>query len=282
MVAAYLLLLGCDGQSNHNQTTSVPEAAMPVTVTRIQPPSELEASEERSVFRIGSGLNLQGTAASNDAQQWLDYVFAEIGKEVRFEYIPGRRMMIELNTGEVDVDLARAIDISRGFDNIERIDHPWMNACSIVVGLAKNKKAYRRPLTVGEDVDLIADAPVVGIFSGSPAMAASAERSFPGYIVVEYKSDRQAVLLLQHGRVDAIITSHLNWEHLRDMAERPLDVYDVLGEAPIYMHIHKKHLPKIPHIITGLKKYADKIAHLSCDIDQLRANYQLPPASSLR
>lgn len=282
MLAVWLLLLGCDGQGNSNQTTSVPEAEMPVTVTRIQPPNELEASEESSVFRIGSGLNFQGTAASNDAQLWLDYVFAEIDKEVRFEYIPGRRMMIELNTGEVDVDLARAIDISRGFDNIERIDHPWMNVCSIVVGLAKNKKTYQRPLTSGEDIDLIADAPVVGIFSGSPAMAASAERNFPGYIVVEYKSDRQAVLLLQHGRVDVIISTHLNWEHLREMAERPLDVHDVLGVAPIYMHIHKKHLAKIPKIITGLKKHADKIAHLSCDIDQLRAEYQLPPASPHR
>lgn len=280
MFVVWLSLLGCDGQKNNNQAASpASEPAIPVTVTRIQASTDNSAKEELGAFRIGSGLNFQGTAASDHVQLWLEFVFAGLDKDVRLEYIPGRRMMIELNTGEVDVDLARAIDISRGFDNIERIDHPWMSVCTVVVGLAKNSAKFQGKTSVATEDS---STPVVGIFSGSPAMTAAADRNFPDHIVVEYKNDRQAALLLQHGRVDAIISTHLNWEHLQDMAELPLAIYDMLGVAPIYMHIHKKHQAKIPKIIAGFKKHADKVAHLSCNVEQLRAEHQLPPASVKR
>ncbi len=282
LLLVMVLLQACNGQDNNGQAAT--EKTIPVTVTRIQAASDSVDTQGNSVFRIGSGLNFEGTAASNDVQIWLDFVFAELDKDVRLEYIPGRRMMIELNTGEVDMDLARVVDISRGFDNIERIDYPWMQVCSIVVGLEKNKTGFQAqpPSTlenVAEASSQVAGTPVVGIFSGSPAMAAAAERSFPDHIVVEYKNDRQATLLLQHRRVDLIISTHLNWEHLQEMAELPLDIYDVLGTASIYMHIHKKHLAQVPNIIAGFKKHAGKVSHLSCSSDQLRAAHQLTPAS---
>jgi ABC-type amino acid transport substrate-binding protein len=280
-----LALQACDVQTDNDKATPVTtEKSIPVTVTRIQASTDSVAIQEAGKFRVGSGLNFEGTAASNDVQLWLNFIFEELAKDIRLEYIPGRRMMIGLNTGEVDVDLARAVDISRGFDNIERVDHPWMHVCSIVVGLAKNKAGLQAEtpsiLEGGDGVsDNIVETPVIGIFSGSPAMTAAAERYFPDYIVVEYKNDRQAVMLLQHRRVDLIISTHLNWDHLQEMAELPLDIYDMQGATPIYMHIHKKHQARIPEIIIAFKKHADKIAHLSCNIEQQRAEHQLPPAS---
>lgn len=225
--------------------------------------------DETRLLRIGTTINFAGGNQESLTLTWLEHVFAELGYQVQMEYVPGRRMIIELNRGIMDVDLVRAVDISRGFDNITRVDHPWINSCILAVGLQGQRQAFLDAATLEREQN-------VGVITGTPGLLALIAREWPAAKITEYKSDRQAALMLQHQRVDFIITPHVSWGGLSEASVRRLEVFDIVTEMEGYMHVHKSHAEMIPALIASMKKNAAESAAFSCSTERFRKRLALP------
>jgi hypothetical protein len=255
-----LALSACEGGKQVN----VDAQAEPEPVQEVEPVQvEAPQGDSSRLLRIGSTINFEGGQQEALISTWLEHVFAELGYQMQLEYVPGRRMIIELNRGIMDVDLVRTVDISRGFDNILRVEHPWVNACILAVGLQDQQQAFVAAANEGREQ-------TVGVISGSPGLLSLIAREWPAATISEYKSDRQAALMLQHQRVDFIVTPHVNWGGLRKASERQLRVYDIVAEMEGYMHLHKSHAALIPDLIASMKKNAAESAAFSCTTEGFR------------
>ncbi|BFM18342.1 hypothetical protein R50073_45250 [Maricurvus nonylphenolicus] len=268
VVTALLVLSACDSReqavveadrSSPEQPPALSTDQLPVPVAPVK-----EQGETPAVLRIGSTINLEGSNQEAQVRLWLEHVFTELGYDMQLEFVPGRRMIIELNRGIMDVDLVRTVDISRGFDNILRVEYPWINSCILAIGLRGQQQAYADATAQGKEQ-------TVGVITGSPGFLSLIARQWPAAKITEYKSDRQAALMLQHQRVDFVVAPHVNWGGLRKASARPLDVYDVVTEMQGYMHIHKSHAELIPDLIASMKKNAAESAAFSCTTERFRA-----------
>jgi len=193
-----------------------------------QGPAEKEGKE----FVVGTFSFVKDIKGPNRVALLVGRALSEYGYQMRLEYMPGKRLMAQLNTGAIDADLVRAIDLSRGFENIVRVEEPISRVCGLIYRLKE-----RDQLALSD-----AESPAsLGVYAGAPGVASTLLRKFPSVELVSFKTLAQGVKMLMHERIDFLVIPDVQAPALITGTDKPLSLASVFKLGDSYLHVHKRH-----------------------------------------
>ena len=162
----------------------------------------------------------------------VEKALAEYGYQLRIKHFPGKRLMAQLNTGDIDGDLGRTLNLTRAFENIVRVEEPLFRPCALLYRLAS-----RPPL----DINNVVSELRIGTISGGPGGNSLLTDRWPTADLVTFKSFQQAGQLLMNDRIDLVALPAAQRSVFLDTLERPVVLQGVFHLQPVYMHVHKRH-----------------------------------------
>lgn len=166
-----------------------------------------------------------------DAHSYERWLLAEAlllhGYEIEVRYFPGKRLMVELNNGNLDADMSRTLDLSRGFSQIVQVEAPLIQACAWIYQLSQGPT----PSGGGR----------FGLFRGAPGGHALAAQIMPDVELVFFSSLNQAAKMLAGERIDYIGLVSWQVEPFEALMTRPIKPYLQLVLPFSFAHFHRRH-----------------------------------------
>jgi len=209
-------------------------------------------------FVVGTFSFVKEIAGPNRVALLVERALSEYGYKMRLEYMPGKRLMAQLNTGAIDADLIRAIDLSRGFENIVRVEEPINRVCGLIYRLAE-----RSQLALND-----AESPSkLGVYAGAPGVASTLLRKFLLVELVSFKSLEQGIKMLLHERIDFLVIPDVQAPALISGTEKPLSLASVFKFGDSYMHVHKRHDELAVRLAASIKLLKRRLPISSCTLE---------------
>jgi len=172
----------------------------------------------------------------------LREAYKRIGISVNFLALPGRRTLVESNSGRTDGEVARIIGIENEYQNLVRVPI----AISQLDGVAFVKKSG---LVVGGWSSL--KNYTIGAFSGSKFV----EKNAVGMDVVYLPGAKNLFPMLESGRIDLIVIPYLSG--LKFIKKNSLLGFKALAPSltttKLYHYLHKKHQKILPRLTEVLE-----------------------------
>ena len=162
-------------------------------------------------------------------EQWLlREALLRHGYELEIRFFPGKRLMVELNNGNVDGDMLRVMDLSRGFDQVVRVDARFSQSCGWVYQLTDNDIANEAKKRVG-------------LYRGTPGGNATISRIMPDAEIVHFSTLEQGAKQLANGRVDYVALIARQVEGFKLLVRRPITPKTKVALPFSYTHFHRRH-----------------------------------------
>ncbi len=182
-------------------------------------------------FRVGVLSAIHRPEQTYEAQL-IEKALARHGYQLELISVPGKRLMSQLNRGEVDGDLIRSVDLSRGFDSVLRVPEVLGSSCGSVYRLQT-----RSAFNVEEAMHNVS----VAAYHGAPGASSFFLRLWPAVTLEFFTSLPQGLKMLAHERVDLIAVHDLDQRYLEALSERPLQRYARFNLEPNFFHVHSKY-----------------------------------------
>lgn len=220
--------------------------------------SELEPSPSDALTPLNIGtFSFLAEVDTGFAIPLIEQALAEHGYRIELQYLPGKRVMAELNNGVLDGDLIRSIDLSRGFQNVVRVDEPIIHACGLLYRLEQT------PVRLSN----LSLRPQVGIYAGSAGAVMRLLQRWPNAAPVTYDSLKQGVKMLEHQRLEYVAIPDLQEVLLKQMVDSPIVLEDVFELEPAYMHLHKRHQTLAEGLAITLRRLKQETPLDACRVD---------------
>lgn len=182
-------------------------------------------------FRVGV-LSAIHRPEQTYAAQLIEMALARHGYQLELTSVPGKRLMSQLNRGEVDGDLIRSVDLSRGFDSVVRVPESIGSTCGSV---------YRLQVREDFDVEQAMHNVSIAAYHGAPGASSFFLRQWPAATLEFFGSLPQGLKMLTHERVDLIAIHDLDERYLEALSERPIQRYARFNLEANYFHLNHKH-----------------------------------------
>ncbi len=211
-------------------------------------------ADELVPFRVGvlSGIH---HAEHTYAAQLLEQSLSLHGYQMELISVPGKRLMSQLNRGEVDGDLLRSVDLSRGFEFIIRVDEPMGSSCVSVYRLQERSDIVRG--TEGQ-------VPILAVYHGAPGASGFFSRYWPDAQLVHFSRLAQGVKMLTHERIDLIAVHDLDRHYLEALSDRPIQRYARVNLALDYFHINARHVDLAQPLAATIKRLKQTLLPPKC------------------
>ena len=205
-------------------------------------------------FRVGvlSGIH---HAEHTYAAQLLDRSLSLHGYQMELISLPGKRLMSQLNRGEVDGDLLRSVDLSRGFESIIRVDEPMGSSCVSVYRLQERSDIIHG--TEGQ-------TPILAVYHGAPGASGFFSRYWPDTQLVHFSRLTQGVKMLTHERIDLIAIHDIDRHYLDALSDRPIQRYALVNLALDYFHINARHADLAEPLAATIKRLKQTLSPPKC------------------
>jgi len=183
------------------------------------------------------------------------------GYAMQLEYFPGKRLMVQLNSGRLDGDLYRAVNLSRAFDNVVRVEEPLLKSCGFVFRLSSRPDVdiHNRNNTLN-----------IGVYDGAPAASNELLRRYPHLKLIFIKKMQQGVDMLSHQRIEFLALPHTQEALLSQLLQEPTDVVDVIELPSIYLHLHSRHRQLAQDLVPTLKRFKKELRTETCNLELLQ------------
>lgn len=224
----------------------------------------LETSDRPTqTLRIGTFNFTRDIEGMSTVEQLLRDALLEHGYQMKVEYYPGKRLMAQLNSGLIDGDLYRAADLSRGFENVIRVNEPLIQSCGLIYGLRE-----RGDVKINDASKNIR----VGIYGGVPDALAKVLGQFPNVEFVFFKKLYQGVGLLELHRIEFITVANGQEEEFMSLLGKPVSLAGGIVLEPAYFHLHKRHTALAKELAETMHrlKSVHSIVHCTQDTLDLR------------
>lgn len=209
-------------------------------------------------FHMGTFSFVEGLDAIGPTIDLLDRALELHGFDMQMDYFPGKRLMAQLNNGLVDGDLYRSANLSRGFENVVRVDEPLGQVCSLFFSL--HERADIDPQELGARI---------GIYSGIPAVEASVRRRWPSIELVFFKHLSQGAQMLLHHRIELVAVHTGQEEALKHLVDKPVVLDSGIVIAPGYTHLHRRHASLAKELAVTIHNLKRQASLLACNQDYL-------------
>ncbi len=211
-------------------------------------------AQELTPFRVGvlSGIH---HAEHTYAAQLLERSLSLHGYQMELISVPGKRLMSQLNRGEVDGDLLRSVDLSRGFEAIIRVNEPVGSSCLSVYRLRE-----RADIIHGTE----GQSPVLAVYHGAPGAYGFFSRYWPDVQLVHFSKLEQGVKMLTHERIDLIAVHDLDRHYIEALSDRPLQRYARVNLALDYVHINARYADLAQPLAATLKRLKQTFSPPQC------------------
>ncbi len=177
-------------------------------------------------FIIGA-VNYVDPNAQSYERWLLTEALLRHGYELDVRYFPGKRLMVELNNGNLDADMSRTLDLSRGFSQVVQVATPLGQRCAWIYQL--------------RDVADPSDGGKIGLYRGTPGGHAVAAKVMPNAELVFFSSLNQAAKMLAGERIDYIGLVSWQVEPFKVLMDRPIEPRLQLVLPFSFTHFHRRH-----------------------------------------
>jgi len=210
------------------------------------------AAASTKELRIGTFDFARDVTGIKKATKLINEAMLIHGYRMRLEYFPGKRLMAQLNSGLLDGDLLRSVNLSRGFSNVVRVEEPILQPCGLFFQLAQ-----RESLGVTGPFRL-------GIYDGIPEAIAQISRLYPEAKFVYFKKMRQGIDMLEHRRIDLITVPFGQEARFHRLSHLPVTLAEGISLTPGYMHLHRRHSQLALELVPTLKALKQKASLDDC------------------
>ena len=186
----------------------------------------------KQTLRVGTFSYSRNLESMLVAERVVREALSHHGYKMQIEYYPGKRLMAQLNNGELDGDLIRAANLGYGFQNIVRVEEPLIRTCGLVFGLQE-----RREVSIDDTTRSVK----LGIVDGVPDALEKVVRRYRHVELVFFKNLRQGVDMLEHHRVEFIAIPDAQEDKLRGRVQKPVDLVGGVLLEPGYFHLHTRY-----------------------------------------
>lgn len=194
-------------------------------------------------FAVGTACYDDSGCRLPELEEFIQDMYRRAGEEAMITYLPKLRDLISANEGMVDASSVRTSEAISPYPNLIAVPTPAFTMAIVAFTLKGGP-------TIGSAADL--RGVKVAVVRGEIVCRKLAEMS--GSRISESNSYGSLVKMLEHGRVDAIITDLSVGRYiLKDITPGMSVVSPVLGEEKLYHVLNKKHaktlLPKLDRAI---------------------------------
>ncbi|MGH1372388.1 MAG: hypothetical protein ACRBBW_10155 [Cellvibrionaceae bacterium] len=214
-------------------------------------------------FRVGVLSAIHRPEQTYEAQL-IDMALARHGYQLELISVPGKRLMSQLNRGEVDGDLIRSVDLSRGFDSILRVPEALGSSCGSVYHLQARAK-----FNVEEAMHNVS----VAAYHGASGASSFLLRNWPAVTLEFFSLLPQGLKMLANERVELIAVHDLDRHYLEALSDRPLQLYARFNLEPNYFHVHQKYEKLVPLLSASLRELKREFPPPVC----FEAGREVPP-----
>ncbi len=196
------------------------------------------------------------------------------GYDIELGFYPGKRLITELNGGRLDGDLFRTVNLSRGFDNIVRIEEPLTNHCALFYQLE------------GRPIDL--SNPTLsarfGMGHGTPAIQTSVASAYPRAGLEFFKKLSHGIDMLEHERIDLLVVISGQEPLMHRMSRKKVVLAGGAPLSPIYIHLHARHRQLALDLAPTLKRLKAHSKLTICDQEILdrRLSRDIRPSNTTK
>jgi len=208
---------------------------------------------ELKPFSVGTFAFAKGEGKQGYVPQLVKKALAQQGYSMGLQYFPGRRLIAQLNTGLIDADLGRSLNMAKAFENVVRVEEPLFRPCALLYRLQSHTLA---------DVKGLEASTKIGALAGGPEGRSILREHWPRADLVPFKSFKQAAAMLMAGRIDLVALPGIMISRFMAEVGRPVALQDSFYLGPVYMHVHKRH--------------AELAVRLSATIKRLKRQYPSP------
>lgn len=220
-------------------------------------------AETLKPFRVGV-LGAVHNPEYTYAARLMDEALLQQGYRMELVSMPGKRLMSQLNRGQVDGDLIRTVDLSRGFERVLRVPESIGSICGTVYRLLERPEVNIKQSRRGT---------VLALYNGAPGASSFFLRHWPAVEQAYFGFLPQGIKMLTHERVDLIAAHDLDREYLRSLSDRPLQPYARFHLEPTYFHVHANYEALIGPLAKTLNRLKQTMTPPSClegDLSLLR------------
>lgn len=185
------------------------------------------------------------------------------GYRMEMRYFPGKRLLSELNRGNVDGDLLRTVDLSQQLADVVRVEWPISGSCAWVYGL---EQASLNPANQSR--------PKLGLYRGTPGGHKMAAAVMPDAQVIQFNSLTQAAKMLENQRVDLIGLVTWQIKPFTQLMQRPVAAYGQFVLPPNYVHLHRRHGDLAKSLVETLRQLQLDRPSPQCELEE---RFRLPP-----
>lgn len=183
-------------------------------------------------FVVGTFAFAKGVKQQVYVPQLVMQALAQQGYRMDLQYFPGRRLIAQLNTGVIDADLGRSLNMALVFENVVRVEEPLLRPCALL---------YRLQSHAPVDVKALGESIQIGALSGAPEGRSLLLERWPRAELVPFESFKQVAAMLMAGRIDLVALPGIMMSRFMAQMDRPLALQDSFYLQPVYMHVHKRH-----------------------------------------
>lgn len=202
-----------------------------------------------SIIKLGSDdIYVISTGPADDAEVIITKLIISkaynlLGIDPKFDHHPWARSLELSSSGDTDAELHRVKNISSKYKNLLIVNEPVLNVDFVAFGYKK----HDIKITNWADLKTYSFAYVRGI-----KIIESNIQGDNFYIVKDIKA---AFALLNLGRVDLVIDTHLNClKEIQQSNYKDFEVKSVpLKRIPLYHYVHKKNKDLIPLLELAIK-----------------------------
>ncbi|MGH1372387.1 MAG: hypothetical protein ACRBBW_10150 [Cellvibrionaceae bacterium] len=193
------------------------------------------------------------------------------GYDMQLEFYPGKRLIAQLNNGRLDGDLFRAVNLSRGFENIVRIEEPLGQACLLFYQLGERSSDFSdATLSIG-----------FGIAHGAPAIQALLTSNYPNSTLEYFKKLSNGVDMLEHDRIDVLVITSEEYVKMHRLSRKKIVLTGGEPLGPMYIHLNAKHRQLALDLAPLFKRLKDGANLTLCDQDTLNSLMQRDEAAAI-
>ena len=190
--------------------------------------SGVSMADQLKSFRVGV-LGAVHRPEHTYSARLMNEALLQLGYRMELVSMPGKRLMSQLNRGQVDGDLIRTVDLSRGFDRVLRVPESIGSICGTVYRLLERPEVNIKQSRRGT---------VLALYNGAPGASSFFLRHWPAVEQVYFGFFPQGVKMLTHERVHLIAVHDLDREYLTSLSDRPLQPYARFHLEPTYFHVN--------------------------------------------
>jgi len=235
-------------------------SAEPAQVADHSPGQAISASTESEssstqVLRLGLLSGEVSASKQSPYYRWLDYSLRQHGLRVELAFLPGKRLLHQVDQGLIDGDLSRTPAAVRGFKHLLQVPEPFLRTCYMGFALKPD----------------VADVTKVGAMRGALKAEALARKHWGDDAYVPLNDFEQGTRLLIAGRLDVIllpsfVQNSLFAKRLEARIGLKLQaVTPVMAEFDTFIYLHDSHEALAPALAQTLRASRDRFLKSSCD-----------------